>query len=193
MFFPVPFPVPLFDLRRCLLTNERELGYLDASKKSSALWRDASFPWSDLETLLACRWERVRFPQTFQKWPRQTKPKKGQFMNFSQGRSGTKVQCESCLFSQGKTPEFTKMAEIHELFVLALSLVWFAGATPEPSENCLDWAASIRHIMRKPLCAFEPRIWLEIITSHDAKNACFQGSRTSCDVIISGCSWADFG
>ena len=57
--------------------------------------------------------------------------KKGQFMNFSQGRSGTKVQCESCLFSQGKTPEFTKMGEIHELFVLALSLVWFAGATPD--------------------------------------------------------------
>ena len=25
--------------------------------------------------------------------------KKGQFMNFSQGHSGTKVQCESCLFS----------------------------------------------------------------------------------------------
>ena len=40
-------------------------------------------------------------------------------------------RCESCLFSYGKTPEFTKMGEIHELFVLALSLVWFAGATPE--------------------------------------------------------------
>ena len=67
-----------------------------------------------------------------QEWPRQTKPKKGQFMNFSRGHSGTKVQCESCLFSQGKTPEFTiQMGEIHELFVLALSLVWFAGATPE--------------------------------------------------------------
>ena len=44
----------------------------------------------------------------FQEWPRQTKPKKGQFMNFSQGHSGTKVQCESCLFCQGKTPEFTQ-------------------------------------------------------------------------------------
>ena len=52
-------------------------------------------------------------------------------MNFSQGHSGTKVQCESCLFSLGKAPEFTKMGEIHELFVLALSLVWFAGATPD--------------------------------------------------------------
>ena len=66
-----------------------------------------------------------------QESPRQTKPKKGQFMNFSQGHSGTKVQCESCLFSQGKTPEFARMGEIHELFVLPLSLVWFAGATPD--------------------------------------------------------------
>ena len=52
-------------------------------------------------------------------------------MNFPQGHSGTKIQCESCLFSSGKTPEFTKMGEIHELFVLALSLVWFAGTTPD--------------------------------------------------------------
>ena len=36
-------------------------------------------------------------------------------------------------FSKEKTPEFTKMDEIHELFVLALSLVWFAGATPDSS------------------------------------------------------------
>ena len=57
--------------------------------------------------------------------------KKGQFMNFSRGQSGTKVRCELRLFSQGNTPEFTKMGEIHELFLLALSLVWFAGATPE--------------------------------------------------------------
>ena len=34
-------------------------------------------------------------------------------------------------FPKEKTPEFTKMGEIHELFVLALSLVGFAGATPE--------------------------------------------------------------
>ena len=53
--------------------------------------------------------------------------------------------CELCLFSQGKTPEFTKKGEIHELFVSApfldwfgffrfgpfFGLVWFAGATPE--------------------------------------------------------------
>ena len=66
-----------------------------------------------------------------QEWPQQTKPKKGRFMNFSQGHSGTKVQCESCLFSKGKKSEFTKMGKVHELFVAALSLVWFAGATPD--------------------------------------------------------------
>ena len=35
----------------------------------------------------------------------------------------------------------------------------------------------------KTLCNFEPQIWPEIITSRDAKNACFKGSR-SCDVIL---------
>ena len=60
-------------------------------------------------------------------------------MNFSQGHSGTKVQCESCLFSQGKTPEFTKMGEIHELFVFPLSLVWFAGATPDENLVAHDY------------------------------------------------------
>ena len=75
--------------------------------------------------------QRIYSTRHSQESPRQTKPKKGQFMNFAQGHSGTKAQCESCLFSQGKTPEFTKMGEIHELFVLPLSLVWFAGATPD--------------------------------------------------------------
>ena len=40
--------------------------------------------------------------------------------NFSRGQTGTKVRCESRLRSQGKTPEFTKMGEIHDIFVLAL-------------------------------------------------------------------------
>ena len=41
-----------------------------------------------------------------------------------------------------KTPEFTKMGEIHELFVLALSLVWFAGATPDKKIEIVNvlWA-----------------------------------------------------
>ena len=63
--------------------------------------------------------------------------KEGQFRNFSQGHSGTKVRCESRLSSRGKTPELTKMGQIHELFVLALSLVWFAAATPEI--GAIDW------------------------------------------------------
>ena len=37
--------------------------------------------------------------------------------------------------------------------------------------------------MWKILCEFEPQSWLEIITSRDAKSACFQGSQTSCTEI----------
>ena len=44
----------------------------------------------------------------YQEWPRQTKPKKGQFMNFPQGHSGTKFRCESCLFSWGKNTRIHK-------------------------------------------------------------------------------------
>ena len=32
------------------------------------------------------------------------------------------------------------MGEIHELFVLALSLVWFAGATPDCVQETLEEA-----------------------------------------------------
>ena len=71
-------------------------------------------------------------------------------MNFSQGHSGTKAQCESCLLSLGKTREFTKMGEIHELFVLALSLVWFAGATPDKSDSKVKRAASPKVPKRPP-------------------------------------------
>ena len=41
----------------------------------------------------------------------------------------------------------------------------------------------------KTFCKFEPQIWLEIITSRDAKSACFKGSRTSCREIIFGIFW----
>ena len=61
-----------------------------------------------------------------------TKPKKGQFMNFPQGHSGTKVRyVNRACFPKEKHQKSQKMGEIRELFVLALSLVWFAGATPE--------------------------------------------------------------
>ena len=49
----------------------------------------------------------------------------------------------------------------------------------------LSWATSIRHLTYvKTFCKFEPQIWLEIITSRDAKSACFKGSRTSCGEIM---------
>ena len=35
------------------------------------------------------------------------------------------------------------MGEIHELFVLALSLVWFAGATPEKKQHKFTVVAEI--------------------------------------------------
>ena len=68
-----------------------------------------------------------------QEWPRQTKPNKGQFMNFSQGHSGTKVRHvnRACFPREEKHQNSQKKGEIHELLVLALSLVWFAGATPD--------------------------------------------------------------
>ena len=49
-------------------------------------------------------------------------------MNFSWGHSGTKVQfVNRACFPKGKHQNSQKMGKIHELFVLALSLVWFAG------------------------------------------------------------------
>ena len=51
-------------------------------------------------------------------------------MNFPGGIPEQKFNVNRACFPKGKTPEFTKMGEIHELFVLPLSLVWFAGATP---------------------------------------------------------------
>ena len=64
----------------------------------------------------------------------QTK-EKGQFMNFSQGHSGTIVRYvnRACFPKEKHTRIHKKMGEIHELFVLAFSLVWFAGATPDKS------------------------------------------------------------
>ena len=52
------------------------------------------------------------------------------------------------------------------------NLPWISS--PHPSPNV------------KTLCNFELQMWLEIITSHDAKNACVKGSRPSCSVITFG-------
>ena len=67
-----------------------------------------------------------------QEWPRQTKPKKGQFHELFPGTfRNKKFNVNRACFLREKHPNSQKMGEIHELFVLALSLVWFAGATPE--------------------------------------------------------------
>ena len=78
-------------------------------------------------------------PKENQEWPRQTKPKKGQFMNFSQGHSGTRVQCESLVFL-GKTHQNSqKRARNSWTFRFGLFLVWFAGATPEKCPWYPQW------------------------------------------------------
>ena len=74
-------------------------------------------------------------------------------MIFSRGQTETKVRCESRLFSQGKTPQFTEMGEIHELFVLALALVWFAGATPD-IKCCFVAPPSVRNLLGYVLSIF---------------------------------------
>ena len=56
-------------------------------------------------------------------------------MNFSQGHSETKVQCESCLFSWGKTPENSQKWAKFMKFSFWRFLVWFARATPEYGEG----------------------------------------------------------
>ena len=61
-------------------------------------------------------------------------------------------------FPKEKTPEFTKMGEIHELFVLALSLVWFAGATPEV--NLQKQACFVASLLEIPI----PRLRCQIST-----------------------------
>ena len=44
-----------------------------------------------------------------------------------------------------------------------------------PLFDQLPFATSIRHL----ICNFEPHFWLEIITSRDAKSACFLGNENS--------------
>ena len=54
-----------------------------------------------------------------------------------------------------KNTRFHKKGEIHELFVLALSLVWLAGATPESSVerdvSVLHCTAEVRSMVNQPL------------------------------------------
>ena len=72
-----------------------------------------------------------------QERPQQTKPKKGRFMNFSQGHSGTKVQCESCLFSGGHLKPVTlkpviRIFRIFRVFASAFSALLLCGVSSNP-------------------------------------------------------------
>ena len=103
--------------------------------------------------------------KTVRSHPGEPNQRKASSSNISQGHSGTKVQCESCLFSQGTTPEFTKMGQIHELFVLPLSLVWFAGATPE-TDGC--WKSAGKYL---PFHDFERVPCSNLLIQHAPRKA----------------------
>ena len=63
-----------------------------------------------------------------QESPRQTKPKKGQFMNFSRARSGTKVRyVNRACFAKEKHQNSQKWAKFMNFSFWPFSLVWFAG------------------------------------------------------------------
>ena len=72
----------------------------EGSEASQTFWK---LPWS------SC-WDRDPADPQSGLVPRQTKPKKGQFMNFSQGHSGTKVRYVNfvLVFLRKNTPEFTQ-------------------------------------------------------------------------------------
>ena len=72
----------------------------------------------------------IRFASDCQEWPRQTKPKKGQFMNFSQGHSRTKVRCvnRACFPNEKNQNSQKNGRDSYELFVLALS--------SDPRDSC---------------------------------------------------------
>ena len=73
------------------------------------------------------------------------------------------------------------MTTKNSLSTIKLALSKFYLGSQHPSPNV------------KFFCKFEPQIWLEIITSRDAKSACFEGSKTSCREIIFGIFWPNFG
>ena len=98
----------------------------------------------------------------------------------------TWVICKNGKRARGvSTPSFKEVLGLSR-WSIAVSfhckLGWFARmGSQHPSPNV------------KNLCTFELQIWLEIITSRDAKSTCFKGSQTSCTEIISGVFWPKFG
>ena len=54
---------------------------------------------------------------------------------FRGGKFEPKFDVNRTCFAKEKQAQFTKMGKIHELFVLALSLVWFAGGILDLGKN----------------------------------------------------------
>ena len=87
-----------------------------------------------------------------QEWPRQTKPKKGQFMNFSHGHSGTKVRYVNRACFLGKNTRIHKiMGEVHMNFSFGPFFLLVFRKAP-------DTFNFLRHVMRaiwsvRPKCS----------------------------------------
>ena len=91
-----------------------------------------------------------------QQSPRQTKPKKGQFMNFSQAHSGTKIRCESCLFPIGKN------TRIHQKWAKFMNFsfgpfLWFG--LPGRLLNGMAGGMELRFISGSEFQFSEPEFW----------------------------------
>ena len=96
---------------------------------------------------------------------------------------------KSRLFFQGKSPEFTKMGEIHELFVLPLSLVWFGlpgqlvifqddpGTEPEPETGTVGTVfpgtergtGTVGTVFQEPKPELEPSLAAKTVLSESVK------------------------
>ena len=86
-------------------------------------------------------------------------------MNFSQGHSGAKFNVNRACFPRKNTRIHTKMGEIHELFVLALFLVWFAGATPDffrIESNIFEDSPVLQTCCPNPLMSMQARRTLKL-------------------------------
>ena len=75
-------------------------------------------------------------------------------MNFSQGHSGTKVQCESCLFPKEKHQNLQKWAKFMNFSFWPFLWFWFARATPH-SSHCL-----FRLPIHRSVCPCHPSVLL---------------------------------
>ena len=80
--------------------------------------------------------------------------------------------------------------------ILAIAPIRYRAPKPQSAfsslKNTILDPQKHGHQMWNTFCNFKPQIWLETITSRDAKSACVNDSWTSCDVILfSFSSWSD--